>query len=62
MYRYYNIYIKIKLSRKDCTSMNVFLYVMIVIRSGTKKLNPSYLLVKAIVIVNDKNYPLRIYI
>jgi len=62
MYRYYNIYIKTKLSRKDCTSMNVFLYVMIVIRSGTKKLNPSYLLVKAIVIVNDKNYPLRIYI
>lgn len=62
MYRYYNIYIKIKLSRKDCTSMNVFLYVMIVIRSGTKKLNPSYLLVKTIVIVNDKNYPLRIYI
>lgn len=62
MYRYYNIYIKIKLSRKDCTSMNVFLYVMIVIRSGTKKLNPSYLFVKAIVIVNDKNYPLRIYI
>lgn len=62
MYRYYNIYIKIKLSRKDCTSMNVFLYVMIVIRSGTKKLNPSYLLVKGIVIVNDKNYPLRIYI
>jgi hypothetical protein len=42
--------------------MNVFLYVMIVIRSGTKKLNPSYLLVKTIVIVNDKNYPLRIYI
>lgn len=62
MYRYYNIYIKIKLSRKDCTSMNVFLYVMIVIRSGTKKLNPSYLLVKDIVIVNGKNYPLRIYI
>lgn len=62
MYRYYNIYIKIKLSRKDCTSMNVFLYVMIVIRSGTKKLNPSYLLVKTIVIVNGKNYPLRIYI
>lgn len=42
--------------------MIVFLYVMIVIRSGTKKLNPSYLFVKAIVIVNDKNYPLRIYI
>lgn len=62
MYRYYNIYIKTKLSRKDCTSMNVFLYVMIVIRSGTKKLNPSYLLVKTIVIVNGKNYPLRIYI
>lgn len=62
MYRYYNIYIKIKLSRKDCTSMNVFLYVMIVIRSGIKKLNPSYLLVKPIVIVNGKNYPLRIYI
>lgn len=42
--------------------MTVFLYVMIVIRSGIKKLNPSYLLVKAIVNVNDKNYPLRIYI